>query len=354
MKVLREKLSLLHRGLVACYPANVRRVFGEEMRSVFDEICEQANGPKALVLLLLRELRDWPIAIVDAHCDELLAGILRTRHENGEGTLAWRIEREVGMRTNDDIAPEEGRQDIWMAIPPLLLGLGVAVAALVRTDVWYRLPTWQLWTSVALTLLPGLIVGAGGLLALIRGVPDWGITWIGCGFMGFVLATQVMLGELVDEGTITLAPNVDTAIGLAFMLTGLVILVVLAMRGWARSGLFTMAAAATMGLSLLQSVTAAPINRDDLALLAGPLGLLFAILILIYIRKRGANRWFALLATAALNIGAIVIATSAWSGWRSPPELGAMVTALLVLMTGLLAAGPISGLLMRPILNRWA
>jgi hypothetical protein len=354
MKVLREKLSLLHRGMVACYPANVRRMFGEEMRSVFGEICEQAVGRKALALLILRELRDWPMAIVDAHCDEFLASRMRSNHAGRERAPSWQVEKQVGTTGNDEIAPQVGRQGVWMATPPLLLGLGVAAAALVRTDVWYRLPAWQLWTSVAITLLPGLIVGAAGLLALIRGVPDWGITWIGCALMGFVLVTQVMLGELADEGTITLAAGVDSAIGLAFLLAGGAILFVLAMRGWAKSGLFTMAAAATMGLALLQSATAAPINRDDLALLAGPLGLLFALLILAYVRMQSAHRWAALLATAVLNFGAVVITTRAWTGWRSPPELGSMVAALLVLMTGLLAAGPLSGLLARPILNRWA
>lgn len=354
MRKLRNHLNWLYRGLLACYPASIRREYGEEMRSVFEEACEQESSTFALLLTFLRELQDWPILVIEAHHDEFLVGGEERSRVSHAHLSSGTIESGVDMTDGDEIAPEGARQVAWMAMPILLLGLGIMIAALVRTDVWYRLPAWQLWLSMALTLLPGLIVGGVGLFAIVRRVPDWGITWVGCAFMGFALSTEVMLGELVDEGTITLAPPVAASIGLSLFLAGLVVLLILAVRGWVKSGLFTLAAAATMGLSLLQSVTAAPINRDDLALLAGPLGLVFALLIVAYVRGRSVNRGAVLLATAALNVGVAVLVESAWSDWGLITERATVIPMLFVLMTGLLASGPISGLLVKPIVNRWA
>ena len=54
------------------------------------------------------------------------------------------------------------RQVVLAALPPALLGLGIMAAALIRTDVWYRLPTWQLYLSMAVVLIPGIVVSVGG------------------------------------------------------------------------------------------------------------------------------------------------------------------------------------------------
>jgi hypothetical protein len=265
------------------------------------------------------------------------------------GRVTW---REGVMDDLDGSLSPRGKRSIWISLPPLLLGLGIMVSALVRTDVWYRLPQWQLYLSVGILFLPGVVVAAVGLVALIRRIPDWGISWLGSAFMGFVLSMQVTLGEFIDEGVISMHPAVETALGLGFFLTGLALLLVIAARGWSRSGLFTLAAAATMGLSLLQAVTAAPFNRDDLALLAGPLGLTFSLLIFFYLQKPGASRWVALVITGLLNVGVVLITTQAWRVWRVPPGAAGFITPLLIMMTGLLLSGPVSGLLIKPILDR--
>lgn len=354
MSVLRTTVQRLYRVMLGCYPGRLRRDFGDEMQWVFDEHSAECaeRGVWALLAYFLMEWMDWPLAVVQAYREETILGGLRRLKAAPATTKTTPFEGEHAMLTEDEFAAQEPKQIFWISFPPLLLGLGVMVAALVRTDVWYRLPTWQLYSSVGITLLPGAIVAGVGLAALLKRIPDWGITWLGSGFMGLVLTLQVFLGELVDEGTIMLDPALETGLGLGFFLAGLALLLVTAARGWSRSGLFSMAAAATMGLSLVQSVTAAPINRDDLALLAGPLGLVFALLIYLYCWKPGAVRWSALALTALLNVGVVFIMANAWSEWRISPAATSFVPALLVLITGLLISGPISGLLMRPILRR--
>jgi hypothetical protein len=344
----------LFRSMVATYPAATRLEFGEEMLDVFDETMLQLahESYTAQLAFFLRELKDWPHSVLSAYYDELQRRWSQARNVNQQAANGLLIESEVMMNASEQLGSQGGRQSFLIALPPLLLGLGIMVAALIRTDVWYRLPAWQLYLSFGITLLPGVIIGGVGLLAFFRRIPDWGITWVGTAFMGFVLFTQVLLGELVDEGTILLPPLVEAVLGMVFFLTGLALLLLLAIRDGSRSGLFTLAAAATMGLALLQAVTAAPFNRDDLALLAGPLGLGFALLIYLYCLKPGAGRWAALALTALLNAGVVFIAAFATSEWRLSPAPIEIVPVLLVLITGLLASGPLSGLLMKPILRR--
>lgn len=354
MTGLKSGLRLLYRGMLACYPTATRSEFGEEMLYVFDEASADraACGVIALLVYFLREMRDWPRGLFSAYRSEYLQRGYRGQRFTKVPAPGWVTWKEGVMDDLDGRLSTKGKRSIWISLPPLLLGLGIMVSALVRTDVWYRLPRWQLTLSVGILFLPGMVVAVVGLIALVRRIPDWGITWMGSAFMGFVLTMQVTLGEFIDEGVISMHPAVEAALGLGLFLTGLTLLLVLAVRGWSRSGLFTLAAAATMGLSLLQAVTAAPFNRDDLALLAGPLGLTFTLLIFFYLQKPGVSRWAALVITGLLNVGIVLITTHAWLVWRAPPEATGFITPLLIMLTGLLVVGPISGLLIKPILDQ--
>ena len=250
------------------------------------------------------------------------------------------------MSRND--LSERARHNPWlMGLPLILLGFGISAGALIRTDVWYLLPNWQLYLSAAVTLLPGLVVGALGLWALYRGIPDPGIPWLGSAFMGFVLLVQVITSELVDEGEITLRPAAELGMVLLFFGAGLALLVALARRGWIRAGLFTLTAAATMGLSLFQTMTAAPFNRDDLAILAAPVGLLFGWLVVRYVSHSITHRLAALGVVGLVNVGLIFLTSSAlmpWLGQRGAPSPW---IPLLILLTALLLSGPVAGAILQ-------
>jgi hypothetical protein len=340
--------------MLSCYPPSTRAEFSEEMQHIFERCVADHSERSALgpVALFLRELRDWPVALIHAYRSEIQQHLI-VRKQALSGSMGALLEgSELLMNTSEEFIAQNSRQSLWMSLPPLLLGLGIMCAAMIRTDVWYRLPAWRLYLSIAVTLLPGLFVGVVGLIALYRRIPDWGITWLGSAFMGFVLTLQVLLGEMVDEGTIVLAPAFEIALGLLLFFSGLTLMLVLAMRGWTRSGMFTLAAAATMGLSLVQAVTAAPFNRDDLALLAGPIGLVFALLIYVYALRIDRSRWAVLTIAGVLNVILVMAMAQAISGWSMAPEAISFAPPLLVLITGLLVAGPLSGLIVKPLLGR--
>lgn len=353
MTALDRVLAGLYAGMLRCYPASVRSEFGEEMLAVFMDSLRNYSHTSALGMLvvLLRELIDWPFVLVDEYKQALRRRI--TPLVNGKGRPI-KLERRTLERIKNVISRSQPfdmdkRQMILAALPPLLLGLGIMVSSFIRTDVWYRLPTWQLYLSAVVVLIPGIVVGVGGLWAFQKNLPDWGLTWVGTAFMGMTLFTAVFVDEGVDEGWLTLTPVVELVLGLVFFLVGLSLLILIARRSWPQAGLFTIAVASTMGLSLFQSLTAAPFNRDDLAVFAGPSGLIFALLIYTYVRQAAMIRIGIIIGVGVLNSALALIASNAWGSWLANRGAPSPFLSLIIILTGLLLSGPLAGLMMRRI-----
>lgn len=346
-----ENVSVVFSLLLRFYPHAIREEFAEEMRVVFLERCqEEANSAWGGLMVLLHEVMDFPKALFNAHQDVIRARLKHLIHSRSmRFTPLSGLHREGSMTPREAFEIEGRRQTVLSALPPSVLGLGVMLAALIRTDVWYRLPTWQIYLSVSVVLIAGAVVGIGGLIALVRRLPEWGLTWVGSAFMGAVLTLQVTLGEGVDEGWLTLSPIMETILGLTFFLLGFLLLLWIANRGWSRTGLFTIAVAATMGLSLFQSLTAAPFNRDDIALMAGPLGLIFSLLIYLYVTQPARTRIAILVGVGLTNAGVVFIAANAWGSWLENQGTPSPLFPLLVIVTGLLLSGPLSALILDPI-----
>jgi hypothetical protein len=341
--------------MVRCYPNSIRTEFSEEMRAVYWEVSMDALDSSSWSMLgvFLKELFDWPLELLNGYVDTFKA---RSVLHDQDYQAIYRVGDTAMGRVLSMISQERSidlskRQGVIAALPPLLLGLGIMSSALIRTDVWYRLPVWQLYLSVAVVLLPGIAVGLGGLLALLKRIPDWGLTWVGCAFMGVTLFAKVLVEEGVEEGWLSLAPSTEMVLGLAILLAGFTFLIITARRGWTQAGLFTIAVACTMGLSLFQSLTAAPFNRDDIAIFAGPLGLIIASLIYVYIFQPGILRIVIILGVGLVNTGAAVIATNTWSSWFENKGAPSPLLPLLVILTVLLFSGPVSGLILR-LINR--
>lgn len=351
MRHLLRGLIGLYRAMVRLYPRGIREEYGQEMIDVFrDSVRHVApSGFSSIFRLISRELLDWPSVLFQAHLDSLRGISLIEMMPLPLSSLTAAHEKDWIMKEGNDISTMSKRQMIRSALPPLLLGLGIMGSAMVRTDVWYRLPRWQLYLSGTVVLLSGLVVGAVTLIVLFRGLPDWGLTWLGTAFMGFTLFTQVLTGEAAEEGWFSISATLEAALGLGFFFSGVLLLTMIADQGLPQAGLFTMAAAGTLGLSLLQGVTAAPFNRDDIALLAGPLGLLFASLIFLYIRRSGWERIAAFTVLGLSNIGIAIIANQAWGSWLEERGAPSPLLPLLVLITGLLISGPVFGKLLPPI-----
>jgi hypothetical protein len=339
--------------MLQCYPGSIRAEFGEEMNAVFLKASLDAstNSRWGMLAVFLKELLDWPWALVDGYMD-----VYRLRSStsiNDDQTMSMSrdstIERFFNMINQDVSLKMSKRHGMISALPPVLLGFGIMASALVRTDVWYRLPTWQLYLSVGVVLLSGLVVGIGGILALYKRIPTWGLSWAGCAYMGFTLFAMVFVEEGVEEGWLSIAPASELVLGLVIFFTGLSLLVLAARRGWPQAGLFTIAVACTMGLSLLQALTAAPFNRDDIAMFAGPMGLIFGSLIYMYIQRSGTVRIMIIAGVGFANSTVALIASNAWSSWLENRGAASPLLPLLVILTGLLFSGPIAGLILRSI-----
>jgi hypothetical protein len=352
-------MSSLQRGIVTCYavllrfyPRSIRAGFEEEMTGVFLETClaaaHRSNGDYLRVLL--RELSDFPCVLLHAYLDVFRNWLHQWVSCGSPAFFPVNAgSQEERMVVRDELSSMSKQQAVIGAFPPAVLGIGIMLASLIRTDVWYRLPTWQLYLSVGSVLLAGVVVGIGGLMALVKRIPDWGLTWVGCAFMGITLFMQVTISEGVDEGWFSISPIAEIALGLAFFLVGCILLLWTANRGWSQAGVFTIAVAATMGLSLFQSLTAAPFNRDDIALMAGPLGVLFSYLIYVYIRQDDRLRIAVIAGIGVTNVVVVFIAVNAWQSWFESRGTASPLLPLLVILTGLLLSGPLSALVLKPI-----
>ena len=149
MSVLERRCISLFNLLLKLYPLSIRRGFSEEMREVFSERCRAAAQSSMLDLLgvLLKEIFDFPGVLLGAYLEQVRASM--TKHQKQfSGHPLVNPDRGEATMIKDTLEPSALNQAVAGALPPLLLGLGITFAALVRTDVWYRLPPWQLYLSV--------------------------------------------------------------------------------------------------------------------------------------------------------------------------------------------------------------
>jgi hypothetical protein len=126
-------IARIYALLVRLYPRSFRAEFEEEMRTVFGDAATEAasRGRTSLLGLCLRELRDWPKALLSEHWHHV-----KTRY------------RGATMR------------------------LGIALKEPVTGGAWYAVPPWRLAAGVAMVLIPAAVIAIGGLLALVRRLPD--------------------------------------------------------------------------------------------------------------------------------------------------------------------------------------
>ena len=240
---------------------------------------------------------------------------------------------------------------IWAALPPLIMGMGVAIAATVDGRTWFDLTIWQQGLLILLTALPVGVLGAGGLVALLRSIPEWGYAWVGGTFVGAVVLIKILAEERAEVGASIVSPEVDVGIALALVLAGGVVLVIAALRGWAQAGLTSIGFVSIFGITTFSMLRAAPFHRNDLVLLTAPIGLFQALLAYAYVRARGseAARWVYLVSIWLLNAAPMLLAHRVWQPWLAARGRTSPVLPLLVIVTLLAWAGPVAGLLGKPV-----
>jgi hypothetical protein len=327
-------LSHVYAMLTILYPFGFRQEFAHEMQSVFREklLAQREAGLRSLWRPFWKELRDWPSAVLSeywfAFQDTFGRGIMSLISED----KSWRI---------------EDRHDAMIAsLPPALMGFGIALGALVVWEPWDTIPSWRLITGFAFMMLPGLIIGVGGLWALMKRIPSWSLTWIGAAGMGLVLFVKTLAEERADSGLALLSPVLDNILAIVLLLGIMILIGVSAWQGWRHAGMVSLGFATMAGMSSFSMATAAPLNRYDLALLAAPVGLVMSALTYLFVRKGDLGRVIAIAGFGLLNAVMMLVVAKAW---EMPLVHAFPVIPFLVVLTGALLVGPLAGLIGRPL-----
>ncbi|MDY6877379.1 MAG: hypothetical protein SWK90_14405 [Chloroflexota bacterium] len=350
-------ITYVYTFLVRLYPRDFRAGFEEEMCTVFtDAIAEAAmRGGASLASMCWREVRDWLRVLLSEYWLNVRMwhrGMARYKTDKGLGTPGCGADRRKDMFGNERIGKwriDNPRQALVAALPPLLFSLGIALSWQVIGVPWHTAPPWRLITGVVVGLAPAAVIAIGGLIALVRRLPDWGYVWVGAAMMGLVLLLKVLAEERAEVGVFLISPVADIIVMLVILLAGLVVLSVAALRGWPHAGLMSIGLAATLGLSLFQMVAVPPFYRLDVALLSVPLGLLVAALTYVYARGADLARIAVLVGVELVNVGIAWAADRVWHDWLLARGQPSPLLPLLVLLTGALLAGPLLGLLGRPL-----
>ncbi|OGO18177.1 MAG: hypothetical protein A2Z14_18955 [Chloroflexi bacterium RBG_16_48_8] len=241
------------------------------------------------------------------------------------------------------------RLRIIAALPLLLFGLGIAAMSLSRGGPWYSVPTWRLVLSIVIGLLPMTVIAIVGILALIRRLPDWGLTWAGSAFMGLVILVKTIAEELAEVDQPIISEPVEIGLVILLFMAGVALLVIVGMRGWQRGGLLSIGFSVTFALTFFWAVTAAPFYRHDVAIWAGPFSLLIAAITYYYAKATTLTHFMLLLGVGILNLGSLLTANTVWQDWFQAKGKTSSALPLAILMLAFLICGPMMGLIARPI-----
>jgi hypothetical protein len=138
MSLLTRLALWLHAALLRCYPRLFRTTFEEEMGDLFAEAVQGAAEPRQVVVLLLRELRDWPFSCLREHL----------------------YERKHYMPDPHQAPPASGWGAFAVAFP-------------------FLVPFALFMVNPAGFLVLPIILIAGVIIAWLRRWPGWIVVWLG-------------------------------------------------------------------------------------------------------------------------------------------------------------------------------
>lgn len=357
MSILTGVISFLYTKCVRRYPSKFRFEFEEEMCNVFALALAEAkeHGLIPMLVLFLRELRDFPKILFSEHWNRIkdsiwrptIRKILGDQHQRSARQYRRSIMSEIDDNSNLNFHDKRFR--IIAALPLFLFGLGIAATSLTRGGPWHSVPTWRLVLSIVVGLLPMVVIAIVGFIALIRRLPDWGLTWIGSAFMGFVILVKTVAEELAEVDRHIISESVDIGIVILLFLVGVALLIVIGLRGWQRGGLLSIGFSVTFTLTFFWAVTWAPFYRHDLAVWAIPFGLIIAAITYFYTQSSSPSRFTILFAVGLLNLGSLLVANTVWQDWYQTRGETSSPLPFVLFMFAFLICGPITGLITRPI-----
>jgi hypothetical protein len=271
---------------------------------------------------------------------------------------------EVGRELRHVHGGATRRDALLAALPPVLLGLSIGISLLLRaplsrlviggpTRIHYTpgVITGGMMVTIGVIVLASLILVIGGLVAVAQRLPLWGTTWVGTTVMVIVFALMVVSDDL----PYLVSPLIDMLIALALMALLGAALGAVAWRGPLLGGLAGLSTIMILSLVVISWASNPPINRLDVGLLVGPLGLVYGGLLYGFVTGSPARR------TALLAVGGFLCLATMFAveygvfwQWRvshcqtgQPLILGAVGLAIL-------AFGPAVGLVAQRLRPRLA
>ncbi|MFN2236462.1 MAG: hypothetical protein ACK2U1_19715, partial [Anaerolineales bacterium] len=238
MKTLVWGLVNGYRWLLQLLPREFTQDFSGEMQIVFGQVLLTANrkGLFRLALTGMRELAGLIVLILTEQGSSLREFLRRTAAGN-EGSIVM----EQQKSSPSWVFSSKGRA--WLAaLPPFLFGLGGALGLLAGLK-------GSLYMVVVFWVLTALVIGAGGLAALLKRLPDWGWTWTGAALMLVAVGLKLMAEELAETSRFIISPAGDLVLMGIILLSGLILLLAAARRGWQPAGLVSLGFSAIFGLS---------------------------------------------------------------------------------------------------------
>lgn len=360
MNTLIGVVTFLYMQCVRRFPSSFRHEFEEEMCDVFSSAMNDARntGNIAFLMTIYREFRDFPRLLFSEHWqnikDSTWKPFLRAFYGFQAGSDE-EVHRRFGMTESVDTGNFDlhtKRLRILATLPVLLFGLGIAATSLTRGGPWHSVPSWRLILSVTIGLLPMVVIAIGGILAFLRRFPDWGLTWIGASFMGLLIFVKTVAEELAEVGKRIVSEPVEIGIVLLLFFVGVALLVFVGLRGWQRGGLLSIGFSVTFTLTFFWAVTAAPFYRHDLAVWAGPVSLMLAVLTYLYTQASTSSRVFILVGIGFLNVVSLLTINTIWTDWFQTQGRSSSALPFVIFMFLFLVCGPISGLVVKPIENK--
>jgi len=354
---LERMIKGLYEQIAALYPKVYKAQFQEEMVAVFSKIAEYdgKRGIAYLVKAILIELLDAPQAILSAYWyvfQENIKGMLLPVVTLGSDDLANDSAERSDQMTSDGNPllwrKEKRKEAIIASLPPMIFGAGISLSWFVIGSRWFEIPPWQLIAGLFIGLTASVILAIGAILGLIKGLPDWSFTWLGSSAIGFILMVNTFVDEVTETGY-EISPLTNTIGNIIVLILLLPVILLGAKHGLTQAGLVSIGMASTLGISLIHAVVIPPISRHELVLLSLILGSITSVLIFFFFIIQSKWRISLMIMIGMLNIGTAAIASYAWKPWFNQKESPSPFPTLIVILTILLLAGPVLGLISKTI-----
>lgn len=257
------------------------------------------------------------------------------------------------------------RRDAWLAaLPAVLLGLSITVSLLLRapvsrlviggpTRVRYGpgINTGGMVVGIGVLLLAVLTLVAGSVVSVVRRLPLWGYTWAGAAVMAILCA----LIAVADDSPYLVSPVIDVLIVIVLLLMMGAALGAAGWRGPLLGGLAGLSTTMILSLVVVSWASAAPFSRLDIALLAGPLGLLYGGLLYGFVTGPPARRAALLAVGGLLCLGTMGgVEYSVFWQWRLSQGQTGQIWTLLAVGAALLTFGPVIGFVAQTLRPRVA